>query len=155
MSSSKLFASFMNSRCALHRVAITGKPHAMASMNGRPQPSPLVGSTKACAAVYSDGSALSGNVSVSATMGATSWRAFPHDARRNSSMADSIALCRSDPFDGPVGYVRNSSVTSSSGVNALAQARRRTSHPLRYRHSKTLRNTVPRNPGTGSGAMSG
>ena len=44
----------------LHRVAMTGLAMAIASTCGLPQPSPLLGSTKASAAAYTAGSSVEG-----------------------------------------------------------------------------------------------
>mmetsp|Transcript_8088 Transcript_8088/g.20643 ORF Transcript_8088/g.20643 Transcript_8088/m.20643 type:complete len:281 (-) Transcript_8088:830-1672(-) len=54
----------MNSVCPPQPVAIVGKPDDIASANGRHQPSPCVGSTKASAARYNEGMSSVGRLSM-------------------------------------------------------------------------------------------
>ena len=132
----------MNIVVPLQRLPIVGRPIAIASIHGRPQPSPRLASTNASAPAYSLGMSAVGRNRVSSRIGAVERPA------RYASMRPRISdsgTCRPR-------HLRTRH-TSSSGENASHQASSSTSQPLRSVKSKFVRNVKPRVPCTASGSV--
>mmetsp|Transcript_26721 Transcript_26721/g.50864 ORF Transcript_26721/g.50864 Transcript_26721/m.50864 type:complete len:224 (+) Transcript_26721:420-1091(+) len=125
----------------LQLVAITGRPIAMASTCGRPQPSPRDGSTKAPAALYNPGISVVGTcLSISTTRG-HSWDLLGWPCDTNSWSKPSLIKRIFLVNWRFVWYalVSRYSATGSVAENSCRKALISTSQPLRASHLNTLK----------------